>query len=219
MRKYALAAAVAAAILVVFLLVRGAGRRTESPPPAAAGGDAAAPHAGFQQPSAGAHGSGGAENPHGAAAGGAQGATPAGHEGIAAAMAVVKYPLTMERLRDYASAIKELRAAGEKDAGLMASLRAPKPAADQPAELAAWLEAIRPLKTILKRHRLSGMDLVLMPQVLVQGRTAYANSQNGVPVAVEETNQSCLALFKADPATMTSMMSAISQDLRAISGP
>lgn len=220
MRKYALAAGVAAAIVVVFLLVRGAGRRTESAPPAA-GGDAASPHAGFQQPGAGAeaHGGAGAENPHGAAAGGTQGATPAGHEGVAAAMAVVKYPLTMERLRDYASAVKELRAAGEKDAGLMARLRAPKPAADQPEELAAWLEAIRPLKAILKRHRLSGMDLVLMPQVLVQGRTAYANSQNGVPVAVEETNQSCLALFKADPATMTSMIGAVSQDLRVISGP
>jgi hypothetical protein len=143
---------------------------------------------------------------------------PAGHEGVAAAGTVVTYPLTMERLRDYAAAVKELRAAGEKDAGLMARLREPKPGADQPAELAAWLEAIGPLKSILKRHRLSGMDLVFMPQVLVQGRTAYANSQNGVPVPAE-TNASCLALFKADPETMTRTMNAISQDLRTISGP
>jgi hypothetical protein len=134
-------------------------------------------------------------------------------------MAAVKYPLTMKRLRDYAAAVKELRAAGEKDASLMASLRAPRPPANHPEELAAWLDAIAPLKKILKRHGLSGMDLVLMPAVLGQGRTAYANAQNGVPVAVEETNQSCLALFKADPRTMASMMSAISQDLGAISGP
>lgn len=207
------------AIIAALLLVR-AGRRSGSTPSPASAGEATSPHSGLEKPGAvTAPHVGGEANPHGGAAGVMQGPTPAGHEAVAGADPVVTYPFTMERLREYAAAVKELRAKGEKDAALMARLRGAKPGADRPQELAAWLEAIGPLKAILKRHRLSGMDLVLMPQVLVQGRTAYANSQNGVPVAVGDTNQGCLALFKAEPATMTGMMSAISQDLRVISGP
>lgn len=209
MRKWIVGIGISIAFVAAVLLVRG-GRREPAggaPPTATAAppSEASAPHPGMPAP-------------HGPATDhGAQDPRDAAQEAM---RAIVAYPVTMPRLLAYAAAVKEIRAAGEKDPEFMARLRAPKPPRDQQVELAAWLEAIPPLKTILDRHGIRGIDLVLMPQAVLQGRIAHAN-QNGQgmhPTGPDATNATAVALYDADPDKMEAITTAFVADLRALNG-
>jgi hypothetical protein len=136
----------------------------------------------------------------------------------AAMKAVFAYQVTLARAETYARAVKEIRAAGEKDEKLMARLRGPKPGGADQEALAKWLEDVPELKAILKKHGLKGMDLVLMPQALMQGRIAYAREREGHPVPADRTNQTSLALHKADWKRMNPLVTDCMADLRVISG-
>jgi hypothetical protein len=174
-----------------------------------------APPAEDKAPPAAPHGEG-AANPHGAGGPPATGAAPASPE--AAKAVVLAYQVTLPRAEAYAKAVRELRTAAEKDAMLMARLRAPKPAGIQQAELAAWLEAIPEVKTILDRHRLKGLDLILMPQALMHGRNAYDAEKKGGLVVATDTNLSSLELHRADYPRMYMLVTAVMEDLKVISG-
>lgn len=128
------------------------------------------------------------------------------------------YPLTMRRLKDYAAAVKDLRAAGEQDPDLMARLRQPGPVGEEPAAMAARLEGIVPLKAILKRHGLGAIDLILVPQVVTLGQVGLALEQEGRPMPAEEANASAIALYRADLPAMDELAKAFRADLKVIRG-
>jgi hypothetical protein len=204
-----------AALAAALLLAPGCKRSPPADAPATPA-PAAAPH-GPAGPT------GAAAAPHGPAGAPADdmhaGAAPGGQEPVTEAMrAVFAYPVTLARAETYARAVKEIRAAGEKDEKLMARLRAPKPAGDQQAELARWLEGIPQLKAILDKHGLKGIDLVLMPQALMQGRIAYAAGKDGATPPPDRTSATSLALHKADWPKMDALLTGIMADLKVISG-
>jgi hypothetical protein len=64
--------------------------------------------------------------------------------------------------------------------------------------MAARLEAIGPLKAILARHGLAGIDLVYLPRVMIAARSAHALEQEGRPLPREEVNEAATALYRAD---------------------
>lgn len=223
MRKWMVVAGAVAAIVVVFLVARG-GRRPPSGQPAS-------------PPAAGAPG---APRPHGDAGAAGPSAAPGGEpqqpdgatyqhpptppptptaEELQVLRNINEYPVTLARVETYAAAVREIRAAGEKDPALMARLRAPKPPAHKQAELAAWLEAIAPLKAILSRHGLTGMDLILMPQAVLAGQAALAREEGGEKVPPGETNPSSLALHRAEPRKIDALTRAFRADLAGINGP
>lgn len=174
-----------------------------APPPAPAADPHAAPPAGA---SADPHGAGGPK--------GAPDLPPLDD----AMRAVIAYPVTLQKAEAYCRTVKELRAAGEKDPAYMARLRAPKPPGNQQAELARWLEGIPPLKALLDKHRLKGLDLVLMPQALMLGRNAYALQRDGSPFPADRVNPGSLELHRADPKRMETLVTDCMADLRVISG-
>jgi hypothetical protein len=223
MRKWIVVAGLAAVLLVAALLVRGG---TRPPAPEAAH---PAPDGSHPAPDA-SHPASDAPPPMPEAAHPAPGAPHPGQTGDATdgamhpevldenARALLAYPITMKRLETYVAAVKEIRAAGEKDAKLMARLREPGPAGEQPTGMAARLEAIAPLKTILDRHGLAGIDLVFMPQAVVAGRTAYAAEQEGHPVPPDRMNAASVALYRADLRRMDAITKTFMADLRVLSG-
>jgi hypothetical protein len=201
-------AGLAAAVLAVVLLLPGT---RKAPAPEAATAALAAPHpAPAGPPAAGA--------PHPGPSGDA--AVADMHQGLVDenTRAMLAYPVTVARLKAYIRAVKEVRAAGERDAALLARLREPRPKGEAPAGMAARLEAIPPLKSILRRHGLTGLDLVLMPQAMVAGRFAYALEQEGRPLPPDEVNAAVTALFRADLPAMDELNKAYLDDLKFLNG-
>lgn len=201
MRKWMLIAGLAAAILAVAMLWPGARK-----PPAVDGSGSAA-----RGP------------PHGAPSPEAVAETPddAMHHGAVSedSRLIVAYPVTMPRLQSYVAAVKEIRAAGTKDAALMAMLRKPGPTGEHIAGMGARLDAIAPVKAILDRHGLTGVDLVLMPQAVMAGRNAYSLEQEGRPLPPDQVNAGAAGLYRADINRMDGIAKAFLADLRYISGP
>ena len=178
---------------------------------------------GKPEPVRGAPEPGGSAQPHGAPHPGASGEAPedAMHHGVMSenARLVVAYPITMPRLQSYVAAVKEIRAAGTRDPSLMAKLREPGPRGEQPAGMGARLDAIAPLKDILQRHGLAGIDLVLMPQAVTAGRIGYSLEQEGRPLPPDQVNAGAVALYRADLRRMDEITKAFMADLRYINGP
>jgi len=128
------------------------------------------------------------------------------------------YPITMKRLEAYVAAVRELRAAGEKDPALLARLRAPRPAGEELPGMAARLDAIAPLKAILERHGLASIDLVLMPQAVLLGRTASALELEGRPMPPDQVNAAATALYRDHLEKMDVLVKSFQADLQFISG-
>ena len=128
------------------------------------------------------------------------------------------YPITMDRLERYVLAVAELRRAGDRDPALMAKLRAPRPPDEEPSGMAARLERIGPLKAILDRHALGGMDLVLLPQVVLASQEARGLEQEGRPLAPEQVNPGGVALWRDHVERTDQLTKAFLADLKAIRG-
>jgi len=212
MRRWSLLAGLAVAILVVVLLVIRAGK-----PPSPGAPDhasiAPAPHPVGPIPAPGV------------GAGPSPSSTPAA-EGAPSPMdfheqpvdegtrAIRAYQITWKRLETYVAAVAEIRRAGEGDAALLARLRQPSGAGEQPASIAARLEAIAPVKAILRRHDLTGLDLVLMPHVVALGQNCFALEQEGRAPPASAQNLAATALYREDLPRMDALAKAFRADLR-----
>lgn len=223
MRKWLVMAGLAAAILVVVLLVPNSGR---PPQPGAPG---PAPGAPGPAPGAPGHAPGAsslAPGTPGPAAAAPHPGTESGAAGMAlhqapvddGTRAVLSYQFTMERLKAYVAAVAEIRGAGQRDAALLARLRQPANPGDGPAAMAARLDAIAPVKAILDRHGLAGIDLVLMPRAVAVGQNAYALEQEGRPLPDDQVNAAATALYRADLPRMDELAKAFRADLKFLRG-
>ncbi|MBL0277586.1 MAG: hypothetical protein IPQ24_16165 [Anaeromyxobacter sp.] len=223
MRKWMVMAGLAAAVLAVVLLLPGAPKET-APGHTAASPAAGHPAQGADLAAAGHAAAGTPDAPagHGAPAPGSAGEAAAGdmHEGVLdeGTRAMLAYPVTLPKLKSYVAAVKEIRAAGARDPKLLARFREPGPAGEMPAAAATRLEAIAPLKAILDRHHLGGLDLVLLPRAVVSGRNAYALEQEGRPLPVDQVNVTATSLFRADLPGMDQLNKAYADDLKFLSG-
>jgi len=128
--------------------------------------------------------------------------------------AVRSYAVTWKRVEAYVAAVREIRLAGQRDPALMAKLRQPSQPGDLPATIATRLEAIAPVKAILDRHRLSGIDLVLMPPSVAAGQNAYALEQEGRPLPADQQNLAATALYRADLPRMDELAKAFRAELK-----
>ena len=131
---------------------------------------------------------------------------------------VLAYQLTWKKLEGYAAALKEIKAAAAKDKALMNQLREPAPPDETPPQMARRLEGIGPIKGILARHGLDGMDLLLLPQAVMSGRNAVAAERTGTTVKPEEVNASSLQLHRTDYRRMDQLTAAFMADQRALAG-
>jgi len=131
---------------------------------------------------------------------------------------VFAYQVTLKKVEGYLAALKEIRAAGAKDETLMKRLREPAPPDETPPQMAKRLEGIGPIKGILARRGLDGMDLLLLPQAVVLGRNAVAAEQRGEKVKPEETNVSSLELHRADYDRLDQLTAAFMAEQRALAG-
>jgi hypothetical protein len=84
--------------------------------------------------------------------------------------------------------------------------------------MAARLEAIGPVKGILAKRGLAGMDLILLPKAVMLGRAAHAAQQAGEKVTLEETSASSLELHRADYKRIDQLTTAFVAEQRALSG-
>ena len=221
MRRWMILAGLAAALLAVALLRPWERRPAASVPPPATASDGAPAAPGAAPHAAGSAGSQAvaAPSPQHPATGEAADAQDFHHgqvDGFTRSM--LAYPITMRRLEAYVAAVKELRAAGEKDPALMARLRTPRPPGEQPAGTAARLEGNAQVKAILDRHGLTALDLMLMPPAVLTGRNAYALEQEHRPLAPGEFNADAVALWRADIQRMDTLSKAFLADLKILSG-
>lgn len=131
---------------------------------------------------------------------------------------VLAYQLTWKKVEGYAAALAEIKAAGAKDKKLMDQLREPAPAGETPPQMARRIEGMGPIKAILARHGLEGMDLLLLPQAVMSGRNAVAAERTGTRPKPEEVNASSLELHHADYRRMDRLTAAFMADQRALAG-
>lgn len=222
MRKTKVLGGSLAALVVSLSLVAGCKGRPKDDgqsvtAPAPAGGAAAAAKEAPKAPA----------DPHGGAA--AQGAMDLDKLHAAAppepppppdenARRVWSWPVTMKRVEAYAAALKDLRAAGEKDPTLMAKLRAPAPPGEGPEAMAKRLEGIGPLKAVLDKRGLAGLDLLVLPHAITTSRAALAAERAGQLVKPDEVNLAALELFRKNPTRMEEIAQGMLADMRVLSG-
>lgn len=132
---------------------------------------------------------------------------------------MLEYPITMERVEAYVAAVRQVRVAGLANADLMARLRKPGPPGETPTGMGARLDTIPELKAILDRFGLTGIDLVIMPQVVMAGKKALAQEQEGHPLPPEQLNAACMALYRTHLPRLTMLSKIFMADLAIISGP
>jgi hypothetical protein len=131
-------------------------------------------------------------------------------------VAVVGYPITMERLASHAAAAHELRQAAGKDPMLKADLRNQGPKNATIDQMGAQLDQRPRVKAILERHGLSGRDFLLLPSVVQATANARFAEKSGHPPPAGHVNAACLAMFNADGRQVERLYKGIKDDLRAL---
>jgi hypothetical protein len=131
-------------------------------------------------------------------------------------VALIGYPITMEKLASHAAAAHELREAAARDPMLKADLRKQGPRNATIDQVGAQLDQRPRVKAILDRHGLSGRDFLLLPSVVQATANALFAEKEGHPPPADRVNAACLAMFKADRRQVERLYKALKDDLRVL---
>ncbi len=134
---------------------------------------------------------------------------------------VAVYDLTMPRIEGYAAVMAGIADWAGKDPKAVAAMmgRAPKgPMSVQ--DSAAIFEKEPAVKSLLDKHKVSGLDMVVLPMAVMQAQVAALGESQGHTFPVDRINPKNIALAKANGAAIDAVMKkALADRLRAFPRP
>jgi hypothetical protein len=134
---------------------------------------------------------------------------------------VAAYELTMPRIEGYGAVMAGIADWAGKDPKGMAAMigRAPKgPTSVQ--DSAAIFEKEPAVKALLDRHKVSGLDVMLVPMAVMQAQIAALGESQGRTFPADRINPKNVALAKANGAAIDAVMKKAQADrLRAFPQP
>lgn len=130
---------------------------------------------------------------------------------------VAVYELTMPRIEGYGAVMAGIADWAGKDPKAVAALmaRAPKgPVSVQ--DSAAMFEREPAVKSLLDKHKVTGLDLVVLPMAVMQAQVAALGESQGRTFPADRINPKNVALAKANGAAIDAVMKKAQTDrLRA----
>jgi len=134
---------------------------------------------------------------------------------------VAAYELTMPRIEGYGAVMAGIADWAAKDPKAIAAMmgRAPKGQVSM-QDSAAIFENEPTVKSLLDKHHLSGLDMVVLPMAVMQAQIAALGESQGRTFPADRINPKNIALAKANgPAIDAVMKKAKTDQLRAFSPP
>jgi hypothetical protein len=134
---------------------------------------------------------------------------------------VAVYELTMPRIEGYGAVMAGIADWAAKDPKAMAAMmgRAPKgPVSLQ--DSAVIFEKEPAVKALLDQHKVTGLDMVVLPMAVMQAQIAVLGESQGRAFPADRINPKNIALAKANGAAIDAVMKKAQADrLRAFPSP
>jgi hypothetical protein len=130
---------------------------------------------------------------------------------------VAVYELTMPRIEGFGAVMAGIADWATKDPKALQAMmeRAPKGPMTL-AESAAMFEKESAIKSLLDQHKVTGMDMVVLPMAVMQAQVAALGESQGRSFPTDRINPKNIALAKANGAAIDAVMKKAQTDrLRA----